>query len=45
MKVIESRISEEDIQEAKRLEDNPELILRLIDLLFLGYENGKEMPS
>lgn len=38
-------LTEEDIQEAEKIEDNPDKILALIDLLFLYEENKKVIPS
>ena len=37
---IESPISvtETDIQDAEKIENNPEKMLQLIDLIFLGYD-------
>lgn len=32
-------------KEAKRLEDDPEAILRLIDLIFLFQDSGETIPS
>lgn len=40
----EKILTTENIEEAKRIEESPELILRLIDLLFLGVEENK-LPS
>lgn len=34
----------EDVEDALRIEDDPEKMLLLIDLLFMGKE-GKEIPS
>ncbi len=41
---IVNTIPDELIQEAKRIEDDPEKILALIDLLFM-YDDGKRLPS
>jgi hypothetical protein len=39
------KVTEEDIQEASRIEDDPEKILALIDLIFLNVDNSKVIPS
>lgn len=39
------QINDEQIQEADRLENNPRLMLALIDLLFMDYDSGKVVPS
>lgn len=39
------KVTEKDIQEAKRIEDDPEKILALIDLIFLNVDNSKVIPS
>ena len=38
-------ISEEDIREAERIENDPQKILALIDLIFLFEDNKKVIPS
>ena len=38
-------VTEKDIQDAKRIEDDPEKILALIDLIFLNVDNSKVIPS
>lgn len=45
MKTADYNLTDEDIQEAKKIESDPEMMLRLIDLLFLGYEDRKSYPS
>ena len=39
------RISDEDIREAERIENDPDKILALIDLIFLFEDNKKIIPS
>lgn len=39
------KVTEKDIQDAKRIEDDPEKILALIDLIFLNADNSKVIPS
>ena len=39
------KVTDEDIQEAERIEDDPAKILALIDLLFLYEDNKKVIPS
>ena len=39
------KVTEKDIQEANKIEDDPEKILALIDLIFLNVDNSKVMPS
>ena len=38
-------LTEEDIEDAERIENNPEMMLHLIDMLFLGCDEGKNYPS
>lgn len=38
-------ITEEDIREAERIENDPQKILALIDLIFLFEDNKKAIPS
>lgn len=38
-------ISEDDIREAERIENDPQMILALIDLIFMYEDNKKIMPS
>lgn len=44
-KVVNERITEEHIQEAKRLEDDPLKILALIDIIFMNEDKRNVMPS
>lgn len=37
-------ITEDDMEEAERIEGNPDLMLRLVDLIF-GFEPDKLPPS
>lgn len=39
------KVTDQDIQEAQRIEEDPEKILALIDLIFLGAESTKVIPS
>lgn len=39
------KVTEKDIQEANKIEDDPEKILALIDLIFLNADNSKVIPS
>lgn len=41
----EIKLTEQDYRDAEKIENNPEMMLRLIDLMFLGYEDGKNYPS
>lgn len=45
MMKIENKLTEQDYRDAEKIENNPEMMLRLIDLMFLGYEDGKNYPS
>lgn len=45
MNDIANHISEEDIREAERIENDPQKILALIDLIFLFEDNKKVIPS
>ena len=38
-------LTEEDMREAQRIENDPKKILALIDLIFLFEENKKVIPS
>ena len=38
-------LTEEDIKEAERIENDPQKILALIDLIFLFEDNKKVIPS
>jgi hypothetical protein len=42
---IVNHITEEDIRDAERLENDPKKILALIDLIFLYQDNKKVIPS
>lgn len=44
-KVVNDIISEKDIKEAERIENDPKKILALIDLLFLYEDSKKVIPS
>lgn len=39
------KVTDEDIQEAERIENDPAKILALIDLIFLYEDNKKVIPS
>ena len=38
-------LTEDDIRDAERIEDDPKKILALIDLIFMYEENRKVIPS
>lgn len=38
-------LTDEMIKDAERIENNPAKILALIDLIFMGQEDKKEIPS
>lgn len=42
---INVNLTEEDIMEAERIENDPEKILALIDLIFLFEDRKKVIPS
>lgn len=39
------KVTEQDIQDAQRIEDDPDKILALIDLIFLSAETKTVIPS
>lgn len=41
----EINLSEDDIKEAERIENDPKKILALIDLIFMCEDNKKIIPS
>lgn len=41
----EINLSEDDIKEAERIENDPKKILALIDLIFMCEDNKKVIPS
>lgn len=43
--IVKEKITDELIQEARRLEDDPQKILALIDILFMYEDKGKVIPS
>lgn len=43
--IVTTKVSEEDIREAKRLEDDPQKILALIDIIFMNEDKSKIIPS
>lgn len=45
MDKIVNHIKEEDIRDAERIENDPQKILALIDLIFLFEDNKKVIPS
>ena len=45
MDKIVTHIKEEDIRDAERIENDPQKILALIDLIFLFEDNKKVIPS
>lgn len=44
-KIVTEKITDEYIQEAKRLEDDPLKILALIDIIFMNEDKSKIIPS
>lgn len=45
MEDLVNHITQEDIQEAQRIEDDPKKILALIDIIFMYQDNNKDIPS
>ena len=43
--IAQRNVTEKDIQEAEKLELDVQTILRLVDLIFLCREEGKDIPS
>lgn len=41
----ELKVTEEDLKDAQRIENDPQKILALIDLIFLFEDNKKVIPS
>lgn len=44
-KIVTEKITEEDIQQARKLEDDPQKILALIDIIFMNEDRSKIIPS
>lgn len=44
-KIVTEKITEKEIQEARRLEDDPLKILALIDIIFMNEDTKKVIPS
>lgn len=44
-KIVKKKITEEHIEEARRLEDDPQKILALIDIIFMNEDKSKIIPS
>lgn len=44
-KIVNEKITEEHIEEARRLEDDPQKILALIDIIFMNEDKSKVIPS
>lgn len=44
-KIVNDKVTDELIQEAKRLEDDPLKILALIDIIFMNEDKSKIIPS
>ena len=42
---VNINLSEEDLRDAQRIENDPQKILALIDLIFLFEDNKKVIPS
>lgn len=43
--IVKEKITDEHIQEARRLEDDPQKILALIDIIFMNEDKSKVIPS
>lgn len=43
--VTSERVTDEDIQEAERIEMDVQSMLRLVDLIFLGRDDSGNIPS
>ena len=44
-KIVNEKITDELIREARRLEDDPSKILALIDIIFMNEDKSKIIPS
>lgn len=44
-KIVNEKITEQHIQEARKLEDDPLKILALIDIIFMNEDKSKVIPS
>lgn len=44
-KIVKEKITDDHIQEAKRLEEDPMKILALIDIIFMNEDKRKVIPS
>ena len=44
-KIVTEKVTDEHIQEARRLEDDPLKILALIDIIFMNEDKSKIIPS
>lgn len=44
-KIVKDRISEADIRDAERIENDPKKILALIDIIFMYQDRQKIIPS
>lgn len=44
-KTVTEKVTDEHIQEARRLEDDPLKILALIDIIFMNEDKSKIIPS
>ena len=43
--IVKEKITDEHIQEARRLEDDPQKILALIGIIFMNEDKSKVIPS
>lgn len=43
--VNDIKVTDQMIKEAERIENNGELMLALVDLIFMGREDRKDLPS
>ena len=44
-KIVTENVTDEHIQEARKLEDDPLKILALIDIIFMNEDKNKIIPS
>lgn len=44
-KIVNERISPEDIRDAQKIEQDPQALMRLIDMIFLVRDETKDIPS
>lgn len=44
-KIVTEKVKEDDIKDARKLEDDPLKILALIDIIFMNEDKSKVIPS